>query len=132
MNIERRISMGQLQVLFPVLLIFVFYFLLIRPQKKREKQINEMRNNLKVGDKVVTIGGINGKIIKIKDEKVTIEVGADKVRIEMMRWSISSKEGQTNAAPEKSKKAEEKPEIKEEKPQIQDNQPDEDNKKDEQ
>ncbi len=118
----------QLSLLFPILLIFVFYFLLIRPQKKREKQINEMRNNLKVGDKVVTIGGINGKIIKIKDDKITIEVGADKVRIEMMRWSISSKDGQPGAGSDKKgKKTEEKPEISE-KIEVQDEKPAEDNK----
>lgn len=123
-------SSQQLSLLFPILLIFVFYFLLIRPQKKREKQINEMRNNLKVGDKVVTIGGINGKVIKIKDDKITIEVGADKVRLDMMRWAISSKDGQPNAAPDKkSKKTKEKPEISEE-IQSQEEKPAEDNNQD--
>ena len=62
--------------LLPMILIFVvFYFIMIRPQKKQQKKQAEMRNNLKVGDKVVTIGGICGKIAKIKDEYVWIETG---------------------------------------------------------
>nr|MCR5482328.1 preprotein translocase subunit YajC [Clostridia bacterium] len=69
-----------------VLLIVVMYFLLIRPQKKKERQIAEMRNNISVGDEVVTIGGICGKIVKTKDETLVIQVGADKVKFEIMRW----------------------------------------------
>ena len=62
--------------LLPLILVFVvFYFIMIRPQKKQQKKQAEMRNNLKVGDKVVTIGGICGKISKIKDEYVWIETG---------------------------------------------------------
>lgn len=102
----------QLSLLFPILLIFIFYFLLIRPQKKREKQINEMRKNLKVGDRIVTIGGIHGKIVKIKDEKVTIEVGSDKTKLNMARWSVSSVEQEGKGTPEKDKKKnEDKPEA---------------------
>jgi preprotein translocase subunit YajC len=65
------------------------YFLLIRPQKKREKSITQMRNSLSIGDDIITIGGICGKIVKIKDEKITIEVGTDKTKFEIMRWAIS-------------------------------------------
>lgn len=79
-----------MQLALPILLIVVFYFLLIRPQRKREKQVNEMRKNIKSGDHIVTIGGIYGKIIKVKDDKVTIEVGADKTRFDVTRWAISS------------------------------------------
>lgn len=68
----------------------VFYFLVIRPQKKKEAQINEMRNNLRVGDEVITIGGIRGKIIKAKDDYVTLEVGSAKTKLEMTRWAIGS------------------------------------------
>ncbi|MEG0923836.1 MAG: preprotein translocase subunit YajC [Anaerovoracaceae bacterium] len=73
-----------------LLLLVIMYFLLIRPQKKKEKSVTEMRNSLNVGDEVVTIGGICGKIVKTKDESIVIQVGADKVKFEMMRWSISS------------------------------------------
>jgi len=69
-------------------IIFVFYFLLIRPQKKREKETKEMLASLKVGDKVASIGGIIGEIVKIKDDTVTIETGADKVKIKLERAAI--------------------------------------------
>ena len=77
------------QVLFLIVFIAIMYLLLIRPQKKKEKAINLMRSNLRVGDEVITIGGICGKIVKIRDETLTIQVGADKVKFEMMRWAIS-------------------------------------------
>ena len=66
---------------YVVFFIAIFYFLAIRPQKKREKQQREMLAALKVGDKVTTIGGIIGKIQNIKDDVVTIEVGSDKTKI---------------------------------------------------
>lgn len=78
-----------IQLMPLVLLIFIMYFLLIRPQKKREKTINQMRNSLKVGDEIITIGGICAKIIKLKDEKITVEVGSDKTKFEIMRWAVS-------------------------------------------
>lgn len=73
-----------------ILLIVVMYFLMIRPQKKKDKQIQEMRRALTVGDEIVTIGGICGKIVKTKDDSFIIQVGADKVKFEMMRWAVSS------------------------------------------
>ncbi len=78
-----------IQLMPLVLLIFIMYFLLIRPQKKREKTINQMRNSLKVGDEIITIGGICAKIVRLKDEKITIEVGSDKTKFEIMRWAVS-------------------------------------------
>lgn len=73
-------------------LIVLMYFLMIRPQRKREKETAEMRNNIKPGDKVVTIGGIVGKVCSVKDDVVTIETGADKVRIKFVKNAISSVE----------------------------------------
>ena len=73
-----------------VALIAIMYFLMIRPQRKKDKQINEMRKSLMVGDEIVTIGGIYGKIVKTKDETIVIQTGADRVRLEMARWSVSS------------------------------------------
>jgi len=73
-----------------VLLIVVMYFLLIRPQKKKEKQVADMRNSIKVGDDIVTIGGIYGKVVKVKDERLTIQVGADKTKFEITRWAVST------------------------------------------
>ncbi|MBQ4649828.1 MAG: preprotein translocase subunit YajC [Firmicutes bacterium] len=73
-----------------IILILVMYFLMIRPQKKKDKQIQEMRRSLQVGDEIVTIGGICGKIVKTKEESFILQVGADKVKIEMMRWAVST------------------------------------------
>lgn len=72
-----------------ILLLVVMYFLLIRPQRKREKNINEMRSRVQVGDEIITIGGICGKVVKTKDESLIIQVGADKVKFEIMRWAVS-------------------------------------------
>lgn len=72
-----------------VILLLVMYFLLIRPQKKREKEINAMRSGVQVGDEVITIGGICGKVVKTKEESLVIQVGADKVKFEIMRWGVS-------------------------------------------
>lgn len=72
-----------------ILLIFIMYFLLIRPQKKKEKQINAMRAGIKAGDPIVTIGGIYGIIVKVKDDKLVLQVGADKTKLEIARWAVS-------------------------------------------
>ena len=83
--------MEQLASFLPlIILVLVMYFLMIRPQKKKDKQIQEMRRGLQVGDEIVTIGGICGKIVKTKEESFIIQVGADKVKMEMMRWAVST------------------------------------------
>lgn len=82
------------------LIFVVFYFMLIRPENKKKKQVETMRNTLKVGDNVTTIGGIIGQIVHLKDDKVVLETGADRVRIEFTRWAISSNE----SAPVETKK----------------------------
>ncbi|SHK23905.1 preprotein translocase subunit YajC [Paramaledivibacter caminithermalis] len=74
----------------------IFYFLLIRPQQKKNKQIQKMRSELKVGDNIITIGGIHGKILNIKDEIVTLEVGADKVKLQISKWAVGSVKNKSN------------------------------------
>ncbi len=75
--------------LIPWILIFgVFWFFLIRPQKKQQKQHQQMLDDLEVGDKVVTAGGIKGKIIKLKEESVRLRISTD-VDIDLMKNSIS-------------------------------------------
>lgn len=82
---------AQLQALIiPIGFLVVFYLFAIRPQKKKEKEIKEMRENLKVGDEVITIGGIYGKILLSKEDVVTLEVGSTKTRLDMTKWSIGS------------------------------------------
>lgn len=68
----------------------IFYFLLIRPQQKKNKEVQKMRSELKVGDNIITIGGIHGKVLNIKDEVLTIEVGADKVKLQVSKWAVGS------------------------------------------
>lgn len=79
-----------IQLLPLVFLFVIMYFLMIRPQKKKDKQVQEMRRSLSVGDEIVTIGGIVGKIVKTKEDTFVIQVGADKTKFEMMRWAVSS------------------------------------------
>ncbi len=79
-----------IQLLPLLLLVLIMYVLMIRPQRKKDKQIQEMRRSLQVGDEIVTIGGICGKIVKTKDDSFIIQVGADKIKFEMMRWAVSS------------------------------------------
>lgn len=71
------------------ILIILMYVLMIKPQQKREKAAKQMRNSLTVGDEIITIGGICGKIVKTKEESVVIQVGADKTKMEIMRWAVS-------------------------------------------
>ena len=76
-------------ILIPVIAI-AFYFLMIRPQKKQEKETNDMRNNLSVGDEITTIGGIIGKVISIKEETVMIETGHDRTKIRILKSAIKT------------------------------------------
>lgn len=82
----------------PVLLIVVFYFVLLRPQQKQKKARAEMMKNLKVGDRIKTIGGVFGRIAEIRDEYVTIETGRDKVKIVFDRNAVSTVEGGSDEA----------------------------------
>lgn len=68
--------------------IVAFYFFLIRPQKKKEKATQEMRSSVKEGNEIVTIGGIYGKVVNAKEDILTIEVGADKVKLKIARWAV--------------------------------------------
>ena len=81
-------SPNMLMQLLPFLLIIVvFYFFMIRPQVKRQKELRKYRENLKKGDKVVTTGGIYGKVIEVKDSHVVIEI-ADNVNIKVDKAGI--------------------------------------------
>lgn len=82
-----------------VVFIGAMYFFMIRPQKKQEKQIAEMRNNLMVGDEITTNGGILGRVIHIKDDVVTIETGSDRVKLKVRKWAISTVDKKIDAKP---------------------------------
>ena len=74
-----------------VAMIAIFYFMLIRPENKRKKEAEKMRSELTVGDVITTIGGVVGTICAVKDNTIVIETGADRVRMEFTKWSVSSK-----------------------------------------
>jgi len=76
--------------IIPIAFLVIFYLFAIRPQKKREKEVREMRDSLRQGDKIVTIGGIYGEIVKLKEDTVVIEVEPNKTRLEMTRWAIGT------------------------------------------
>ena len=93
-------------VLPMVAIVAVFYFMLIRPQKKKEKADRQLRASLQAGDKIVTIGGFTGRILSVKDDEVTFETGAAKTRLTVKKWAIQTREGpeveaaEEEAAPE--------------------------------
>ena len=81
------------QMALPMVLIFgVMYFLMIRPQRKKDKKVKDMLAALKKDDRVCTIGGIYGTIVSIKDDTVTLAVGSSRTEIVMTRWSIRNVE----------------------------------------
>lgn len=74
-----------------ILMFVVFYFILILPEKKRKKKYDSMLNELKVNEKVITRGGIVGRIVKINEETIVIETSADRTKIELTKQGVSSK-----------------------------------------
>ena len=98
---------------FWVLIIGAMYLFLWRPQQKKQKEEDELRNGVEVGDDVTTIGGVVGKVIAIRedDETIVIETGSDKTRIRFKKWairSIDTPEKQPKKEDKKSKKSKEK------------------------
>ncbi|MBQ1996610.1 MAG: preprotein translocase subunit YajC [Clostridia bacterium] len=75
----------------------LMYFMMIRPQKKRQKEEQEMRNAVDIGDEITTIGGICGKVVSVKENNLVIETGADRTRMLITRWSVQ----QNNSAMER-------------------------------
>lgn len=104
-------SIGMLVVMFAIL-----YFLMIRPQRKREKADQEMRSALKVGDEIVTIGGVVGKIEKISDRTVVISTTSAKNKIEFLKTSVASVNKSSQAAETPAKKETKKAEEEEKAP----------------
>lgn len=80
------------------LMFALMYFLMIRPEKKRKQQAENMRNALKKGDSIVTIGGIMGKVVSVSDESFVIETSEDRVRVEFAKWALNTNVTQQEAA----------------------------------
>ena len=71
-----------------VLIIVVFYFILIRPQKKKDKEAKAMRENIQIGDEIMTIGGIVGLVVRKSEDTVVIETGGDKSKLRIKNWAV--------------------------------------------
>lgn len=84
-------SQGVSTIIMLVAIIAIFYFMMIRPENKKKKAVEEMRSSLKPGDEITTIGGIVGTVCAVKQDTIVIETGADRVRVEFTKWAISSK-----------------------------------------
>ena len=74
------------------LVLVVMYFLMIRPQKKKDKQLQDLRNSLEIGDNVTTIGGIVGRVVAIKDETIVLETGTERNKVRVKRWAVQDVE----------------------------------------
>ena len=94
-------------VIMLVAMFAIFYFMLIRPENKRKKEAEEMRSAIRKGDKIVTIGGIVGTVVDVKEKNIVIETSADQVRIELAKWALSTNETAAEAKKAEAKKAEE-------------------------
>lgn len=91
-------------IIMMVAMLAIFYFILIRPENKRKKQAQEMRDSLKKGDTITTIGGVVGKIVSTNPNTIIIETSEDRVRMELTRWAVSTVGVQTGEQPENPKK----------------------------
>ena len=109
-------GLGGSTIIMLVAMLAIFYFMMIRPENKRKKEAEMMRSSLRVGDEIVTIGGIHGKVVNVKEDKFVIETGADQVRIEFAKWALPTNEtGAARAKEEAQRAAEAKAKAKAEK-----------------
>lgn len=96
-------------ILMLVLMFGMLYFFMIRPENKRKKEAENLRNSLAVGDEITTIGGVVGTICQVKEDTIIIETSADRVRMEFTKWAISTKGTQsTENAPADTKDSKDK------------------------
>ena len=84
-----------------VVMIAMIYFMMIRPEQKRKKEPQNLRDSLAVGDEIVSIGGITGTVCAVKENTIVIESGADRVRIEFTKWAVSTRNAGKAAEPSK-------------------------------
>ncbi len=107
---------GMSMIVMMVALLAVFYFFMIRPENKRKKEAQAMRDALKVGDNLTTIGGVIGDVVSVKDNSIVIETSADRVRVEFAKFAVSSNNtAQKEAAKQKAAAAAARKEKKEKK-----------------
>ncbi len=107
---------SMLTMLIPLgLMVVFFYFFLIRPEKKRNQEMQNMLNNIQVADEIVTNGGIIGRVLSVKEDTVLIETGSDRTKIRILKQAIAKNNTvheammQEAEAKKKSKKNKDKP-----------------------
>ena len=98
---------GMYTIVMLAIMVGIMYFLMIRPESKRKKKDEEMRSSIRNGDEIITIGGICGTVVDVKEDRIVIETSKDQVRMELAKWSVSSNETQAAAQKEKAKKEQE-------------------------
>lgn len=92
MRVFAEINSTYYTLIWLVVMVAIFYFLLIRPQKKKEKADRMLRNNLQPGDTIVTIGGFTGRVLAVKDTEVVFETGSDRTKLTVKKWAIQTRE----------------------------------------
>ena len=103
-------------ILLLVGMLVIMYFITIRPQKKKQAEDQKLRDSVQIGDEITTIGGINGRIVTVKEDSIVIETGADRTKMKLMRWAIQTNDtANARAAEEKAAQEAAKAAEKEEK-----------------
>lgn len=108
-------NQGTSTILMLVVMFAIMYFLMIRPENKRKKKAQEMRDSLKKGDVITTIGGIVGKVVMVNKDTIVIETSEDRVRMELTKWAVSTVGVQSSEMPAENKKKDKDAETAEEK-----------------
>ena len=103
-------------IIMLVLMLAIFYFMLIRPENKRKKQAQQMRDGIKKGDTITTIGGIIGNVVLVEKDTLIIETSDDRVRMKITKWAVSSVGEQTSEYVDNKKKKKDEEKAEAEKP----------------
>ena len=86
----RAAGSAQAQILMIIVMIAILYFMIFRPQKKREKENEKLRSNIEIGDEIITIGGVIGTVVSVKDDFLVLETSGDRNKIRITRWAIQT------------------------------------------
>lgn len=93
-------------IIIMVVMVVVMYFLTIRPQKKKQQEDQKLRDSVQIGDEITTIGGINGRVVTVKEDSIVLETGADRTKMKIMRWAIQTNNTASERAEEEKAKFE--------------------------
>lgn len=91
-NGEGATGTNPMSLIMIVGMVALMYFMVLRPQKKKQKEEQEMRDSIQIGDEITTIGGIMGRVVTVKDDSIVVETGTDRTKLKMQRWAIQTNE----------------------------------------